>query len=119
MPRFVVLEHQWEGTHWDFMLESGENLRVWALNKMPDYGVTLLAKQLADHRPLYLEYEGEISDNRGHVTRWDTGTFEWLHITDETADVRLQGSILKGHVHLHRQPSGEWSFRLEKEKGGG
>ena len=27
MARFVVLEHTWEGVHWDFMLEVGEVLR--------------------------------------------------------------------------------------------
>ncbi len=32
MPRFVVLEHTWNGVHWDFMLEAGEVLRTWAID---------------------------------------------------------------------------------------
>ena len=33
MPRFVVLEHNWNGVHWDFMLEAGEVLRTWAIDE--------------------------------------------------------------------------------------
>ena len=32
MLRFVLLEHNWNGVHWDFMLEVGEALRTWAID---------------------------------------------------------------------------------------
>ena len=32
MPRFVLLEHRWNGVHWDFMLEAGDVLRTWAID---------------------------------------------------------------------------------------
>ncbi len=65
MPRFVLLEHVWNGVHWDFMLEHGEVLRTWAIDSPIVAGQDLPARALPDHRRIYLEYEGEISGNRG------------------------------------------------------
>ena len=36
------------------------------------------ATRLPDHRKHYLDYEGEISGNRGTVARIDAGTYEQL-----------------------------------------
>ncbi len=41
MPRFVLLEHAWNGVHWDFMLEAGESLRTWAIDAPIVAGRTL------------------------------------------------------------------------------
>ena len=70
MPRFVVLEHAWNGTHWDFLLEDGPALRAWALDAPIVRGQTQPARSLPDHRLVYLEYEGPISGDRGVVRRW-------------------------------------------------
>ncbi len=60
MPRFVVLEHVWNGVHWDFMLECGEVLRTWAIDAPIVAGQRPVpARALADHRRIYLDYEGE------------------------------------------------------------
>ena len=32
MPRFVLLEHHWDGVHWDLMLDVGAVLRTWAID---------------------------------------------------------------------------------------
>jgi len=32
MDRFVILEHDRDGIHWDLMLERGEVLRTWAID---------------------------------------------------------------------------------------
>ena len=29
--RFAVLEHRWDGVHWDFLVEDGPTLRTWAI----------------------------------------------------------------------------------------
>ena len=73
MDRFVVLEHDWDGVHWDLMLERGEVLRTWAIDAPIVAGVELPARALADHRRLYLEYEGPISGKRGAVRRVEEG----------------------------------------------
>ena len=32
MPRFALLEHHWDGIHWDLMLDDGSVLRTWAID---------------------------------------------------------------------------------------
>ena len=71
--RFVVLEHDWNGVHWDFMLEAGDDLRTWAMNAPPAPGQDLPARALADHRLAYLTYEGPVSGDRGRCGAWPRG----------------------------------------------
>ena len=75
--RFVILHHQGiDDPHFDIMLETapGSPLATW---RAPLWPITVPATlvQLSDHRREYLEYEGEISGGRGHVTRIATGTY--------------------------------------------
>ena len=116
MPRFVILEHQFQGVHWDFMLESGELLRTWRLDKPPESGRPIAATPLADHRRAYLDYEGEISGGRGRVNRWDQGEFEWLVDEPRSAEVRLDGRRINGRAYLRRGASGDWTFQLTSDE---
>ncbi len=62
MPRFALLTHDNpRGLHYDFFLEDGEVLKTWALPRLPEPGIELPCDALADHRPIYLDYEGPIS----------------------------------------------------------
>jgi hypothetical protein len=117
MPRFVLLEHDWEGVHWDFMLESGETLRTWAIDAPIVPGHDLPARALGDHRRIYLEYEGEISGGRGRVRRLDSGTYRVVDWSAELVRVHVMGSQLAGKLEL-RYVGGEslgaprWIFRM-------
>ena len=117
MPRFVLLEHVWNGVHWDLMLEHGEVLRTWAIDSPIVAGQDLPARALPDHRRIYLEYEGEISGNRGHVRRVDTGTYQTLEWSADRVRVHLAGSQLVGEVELRESGSASgapasWIFRM-------
>ncbi|CAN5859426.1 hypothetical protein BH23PLA1_BH23PLA1_10970 [soil metagenome] len=118
MPAFVILEHRWNGVHWDFMLEAGEALRTWAIDSPIVAGSDLPARALPDHRLAYLDYEGEISEGRGTVQRLDRGTYEVLAWSPDQVLVRIFGSVLQGElVQLHRsqgeeEPNFDWRFRL-------
>ncbi len=115
MPRFVVLQHESpRGRHWDFMLEVGEGLRTWALAAAPDEPQTSPAQPLPDHRLAYLDYEGPISGNRGHVTRWDQGTYVEQSASETAWVLRLSGQRLRGMATLERgaDPAGPWEFRF-------
>jgi hypothetical protein len=112
MPRFVILEHRWNGVHWDLMIESGEVLRTWRLEAPPGPGMLISATQSPDHRLFYLEYEGEVSGGRGTVTRWDHGRFEWLAQTDDLLELELSGVRSLGRAQLRREESADWTFRL-------
>ncbi len=120
--RFVVLEHDWNGTHWDFMLEAGSGLKTWALSAPIVAGVEIAARMLADHRPVYLSFEGPISGGRGSVRRVAEGTYHTLEWNAEHIRVWLTGDQLVGEVDLNRSASGAessggsttWMFCLGK-----
>lgn len=119
MPRYVLLEHLWHGVHWDFMLEAGEVLRTWAIDAPIVEEQDLPARALGNHRRAYLEYEGEVSGQRGCVRRLDQGTYRALVWAADHVRVELAGSRLVGEVDLRRvgEASGgaeSWVFRMGK-----
>ena len=66
MPRFVILEHDWPTralglSSWN----PGSVLRAWRLLAEPAPGMEVPAEPNADHRLLYLDYEGPVSGGRG------------------------------------------------------
>jgi hypothetical protein len=120
MPRFVVLRHDPPPSgkrplHWDFMLESGEALRTWALAQPPDEGASgsaQPAEALADHRIVYLEFAGEVSGGRGHVSRYDHGDYHTITWQADQIVVELYGRRLRGRACfalIESQPL-RWSF---------
>ena len=117
MPTFVLLRHEMPGhaarpLHWDFMMESGDVLRTWALAAFPQPDLEIVAEQLADHRRKYLDYEGPILPDRGAVTREDRGTFEVLTENAQCLRLRLRGRLVAGEVVLRRDEGHQdWSFR--------
>ena len=116
MPRFVVLFHKMpthsdRDDHWDFMLELDDSLATWALPEAPHDEKEIVAEALPPHRKHYLDYEGPVSKNRGEVSQWDTGTFEWLvHAADEVC-VRMLGNKLNGVITLKKTEC--WHFQFD------
>jgi hypothetical protein len=116
MLRFVVLHHHLSSSdaHYDLMLETeaGTDREQKALRTLatetdafPGNGTRL--RELPPHRRHYLDYEGEISDNRGTVQRADAGT--WELDADEDGDLwlRLRGNRLSGRYRI-TWSDGEW-----------
>jgi hypothetical protein len=82
--------------HWDWLFEPPEaaaaetsngRLWTWATNPVPTRTwesvsdrLQIDAIRLPDHRARYLDYEGEVSDNRGHVERQISGLGSWSTI---------------------------------------
>lgn len=103
---FVILLHVLpDGSrHWDLCLDQGQTLATWQLLDDPSGlasgGKTLPARRIADHRPMYLEYEGPVSGNRGHVTRIDQGSYLLLACEPNRWLIRLAGSILIGTYEI-------------------
>ncbi len=117
MPRFVILQHDHPYLHWDLMLQSGEVLRTWRLEKPPSSGNEAIAAiALGDHRLMYLDYEGPVSGGRGAVARWDQGTYseavpEQAPAT-QRVEVHLHGDRLAGKAVLECRVGEEWTFRF-------
>lgn len=107
MPRFVILRHETppaaeRPTHFDLMLEWGQTLRTWACPDFPVPGVALTIVELSPHRLAYLDYEGEVSDGRGSVTRFAAGEYDLLDERPDFVRVRLHGAALCGELCLTR-----------------
>lgn len=112
MPgRFVILEHDHPFLHWDLLLEQGPAAATWRLSAPPTVGSSVTGQRIADHRLLYLDYEGPVSGDRGHVKRVDAGTWRG-QIGIEHADVVLDGRQLTGRATWTAEDagSGRWSF---------
>ena len=98
--RFVVLHHQLpadsgRSTHWDLLLqqtpEFGSGLLTFEVSVPPnEWGISTFVKKLPNHRPLYLHYEGHLSNNRGIVTRILAGTIQWQVLTEELLILTVQ-----------------------------
>src|SRR5439155_10047613 len=100
MPRFAIVEHDWPERHWDLFLEAGGVLRAWRLAEPPAAGRVVAATATPNHRLRYLDYEGPVSGNRGHVVPWDGGECEWLRDETGTVAVFLRGTRVAGTAVL-------------------
>ena len=92
MPRFTISRHTGakEGDHYDLFLEHGETLRTWRLER-PDFSEPQEATEIDPHRKDYLDYEGEISGNRGRVRIVETGEYVAADWTPALIVVELKG----------------------------
>lgn len=114
MPRYVILAHEWNGLHYDWLFEEGTSLLAWKTAAEPQPGV-LEAEALPRHRLLYLDYEGEVSQHRGRVTQWDQGTYEGLWLPDRANQFFLKGHQLKGTLLLQPQHLPVWSLAYQPD----
>ncbi|MCA9075725.1 MAG: hypothetical protein KDA93_11875 [Planctomycetaceae bacterium] len=113
--RFVILTHDHPFLHWDFMLESGDVLRTWRLEREPQSGVDFRATELPDHRRMYLDYEGPVSGDRGTVRRWDAGTYSISGESSNELTIDIAGEHTCGTITLRKTDvADEWTFVLRE-----
>lgn len=95
------------------MLEAGEVLWTWRLAPEPSLWEAQNAERLADHRLMYLDYEGPVSGGRGYVVRLDDGVFDWVERGESRIEVELIGEKVRGRLVLVQQLGEVWVARLE------
>lgn len=109
--RFALLLHnvgrglsRTDQDHLDWMLEGDNGLLTWSTDLSiynvgwapPEHGLPIdtasdiVAMQLPDHRTAYLDYEGPVSDDRGHVKRLLAGVYQIIHTDASTIVLRIQ-----------------------------
>ena len=91
MPRFALLVHDRPVLHWDLLLEQGDSCRTWRLRNSPDTEGDISVEPISNHRLVYLDYEGPLTGDRGTVSQWDAGTFEWVIDREDYCELRLAG----------------------------
>lgn len=106
MPRFAILAHDHPTPHWDLFLEAGRVLRSWRLlaELVPDQPIP--AEPTADHRLLYLDYEGPVAGGRGSVRRIDAGSFARESDTADRVIIAVAGTRFIGRLHIERVGEG-------------
>jgi len=116
--RFVILKHDHPHLHWDFMLEVDDALRAWRLAERPVCGKQIAAEYTFEHRLMYLDYEGPVSNNRGSVKRWDGGVYRQFLTADQAnaLELELDGGRICGRVRLTRQSGNHWIFEWLQDK---
>ncbi len=111
--RFVVQEHTTpDGIHWDLMLEEGEVLTTFRLEKPPAAASvgTVRATKIFDHPVKFLTYEGPVQKGTGKVRIVDRGTCDVSAEGDDVIALRLQGTILHGDFTLTRIDEASWQL---------
>ena len=136
---WVLLHHQVEdlpvssgglgrGDHYDLMLSppGAGQLWTWAITANPlcqPLPLECQAERLPDHRRIYLDYQGPVSGDRGHVQQAAKGTCEVVVWSEQDVKVRLRLDEAAGRkdsflVSLTCQ-SGTWhlgwSAQLDRE----
>jgi len=122
MPEFVLLEHsQANQTHWDLMFAPAQSPKTHEA-KLVTFKIPInphlwtekpvSCEKIADHRPIYLTYEGPLTGNRGHVRRIDHGSYDPIEISVYRWLVSVQGAILTGRILLDGRTTGQNSWTL-------
>ena len=86
MAQTVVLLHTQPGKpdHYDWLIDQPHlqtecRLITFRVPVRPDLHHEFVAEKAPDHRAIYLDYEGELTRNRGKVTRVLDGQIEQLN----------------------------------------
>jgi len=113
---FAVLQHIGgaDGPHFDFLFDTSDasSLVTFRLPEWPlAAGSTRAARKLRDHRRIYLTYEGQISGDRGHVSRVDEGN---VRVTRAGESWLL--SRPDGHPFLHFEPVADDEWRVTRSE---
>ena len=111
---FVLLEHAvGESVHWDFLIEMSHSLDLatWRLARDPSRVTCdpIDAERIADHRRLYLNYEGPISGDRGTVRRVDRGESCVVSSSPERWRFSLRGACLSGDFEIIGGRTARWT----------
>ncbi len=109
MPRFVVLRHtKGSESHFDLMFEQGGVLLTFTFNRFPEVGAA--CERIFDHRLRYLDFEGDIGEDKGTVERMDAGAYEVLSQNENVIDIEISGGRLTGTLRLTKCGPNQWRF---------
>ncbi len=110
----MLLHTQPEGDHFDLMIEDGPTLATWKIDVPPETASVegIPCERIADHRRRYLEYEGPISGDRGHVVRHGEGTCEVLRQGGRAWRVAFDGKLMNGVFLIEKADDQGAAWRL-------
>jgi hypothetical protein len=101
--------------HFDLLLEQTDSLATWEIPQWPPRSYQAV-RQLSDHRRIYLDYEGPLAEDRGHVRRVCRGEFQTLRRTSRNWVLEIRGTLFQGRIELRRDDAGmgaAWTLRAQ------
>lgn len=115
--RFATLRHtDKQGDHFDLLIDAGRSLATWKCPQPPEWAVdsSLICVRLKDHRRLYLDYEGPLTEDRGTVHRYDQGECLIHERTASRWELTFRGQRLAGRFALEAlsDDGDDWCLRF-------
>ena len=107
MPRFVILKHAAETSHYDLMFERGGVLKTFRAAAEPAGGEVALEESF-DHPLKFLDHEGELPRAAGRVERWDAGALKVLEWTGAKIRLACRGRRWNETYLLEKQDGNKW-----------
>ena len=119
--RFSIAKHEMPAnssrhSHFDLFLESEGTLMTWELTSLLTTQNNQVVRRLANHRLVYLDFQGPLSDDRGTVKLVDTGSLEWVTLESERLISRINGQTTDGILTLTSEGSSindVWNLTFE------
>ena len=113
--RFVIQKHTKSGSsHWDMMVQKGDFLQTWRLDKEPRQihlqNTPAKAEKIFDHPLKFLTYEGPVNKGKGRVKIADAGTYKIINQDAGKIEMELAGEILKGKFILTHIAENGWEL---------
>ena len=119
--RTAILEHATANDiHHDWLIEDpslpdpkAPSARLWTARvtpppqdwpKLKRFDLTVIPP----HRRLYLDYQGEVAGNRGHVCRLDSGLCEVLLWSDARIVLTMRTEVMQVDLRLTQQAGNHW-----------
>jgi len=88
-------------------------LRSWRFPFSFVPGESFAIEPAPDHRLLYLDYEGPVSNDRGTVVKVDSGEFEWIRDDSQQLILVLRGAIYSGRLTISSLPQNNLVARFD------
>lgn len=109
-----------EQTHWDLLLTCpGPAPQRWPTFSIPlpaqwKPGLNTIAGRLPDHRSVYWQYQGPVSQNRGYIQPLDAGRFFCRLWTCDRIIGQLQSNHCRAMLLLDRLTEQRWHCRIRR-----
>lgn len=110
---YVVLKHTTpDGIHWDFMLETRDNLKTWRITTPPQklQSTVTNAEKIFDHPKKFLTYEGSVNNGTGNVVTVDKGTYSIVNENENELNIQIVATILNGIYTLTKITEKNWKI---------
>lgn len=115
MNRFVIHKHtRGNEVHWDLMIEAGDILKTWRLEKPPEKLATQKTKAtpIFDHDKKFLTYQGPVNNGKGTVEIVDEEICKIESNTKNEMKIKFDGKTIKRSFQFV-QTDNEWLIRLK------